>query len=264
MYHRICLWAIVGSLLGCGAASVPSRCLAALNSEFFMSSTNRDDWKPEPPLTGEAALKAEQEAAAQLSAMKDENGQCKYLVISERLDPDSPEKRVTSINYKGSKIDNEALKLTARLFRISTIIADNSNIKDEQLRYFSGLKSLTSLVLTNTAVTDKGMVHLRHLANLETLHLSGTKVSDRGLDDIARLSDLRILNLSKTKVTSGNEEVAPFGQARLASAFRDRAEQRRLDATGQDDASASLDHRQDEGNRRGGRSAEEGDSKTFG
>ena len=59
-------------------------------------ATETDDWKPEPPLAGEAARKAEQDAAAKLSAIKDENGGRKYLVISERLDPDSPEKRVTS------------------------------------------------------------------------------------------------------------------------------------------------------------------------
>ena len=181
---------------------VGPRCQAGPAAGFLTSSNNPDDWKPEPPLAGEAARAAEQDAAAKLSAMKDANGGSKYLVISERLDPDSPEKRVTAINYKGSKLDNEALKLTARLFEIGTIIANDCNIRDEQLRYFSGLKSLTSLVLTNTSVSDKGMIHLRRLANLETLHLSGTKVSDGGVGTIARLGDLRILNLSKTKVTS--------------------------------------------------------------
>jgi hypothetical protein len=212
MCRRVCLWAVTMSLVGCAAVSAPPRCQAQPLPAILVSNT-RDEWKPEPRLTGEAARKAEQAAAAKLSSFKNAQGRAKYLVISERLDPDSPEKQVTSINYMGAKLDDEALKLTARLFRIGTIIADSSNIRDEQLRYFSGLKSLTSLVLNNTAVGDKGMVHLRRLSKLQTLHLAGTKVSDRGLDDIARLSDLKILNLSKTKVTSaGMKKLLPLNR----------------------------------------------------
>jgi Leucine-rich repeat (LRR) protein len=148
---------------------------------------------------------AEQEAAEKLSTFKDKNGSGKYLVISEKIDPEKPEKRVTSINYK------EALKLTARLYRISTIIADNSNISDDDLKYFSGLAVLTSLVLTNTGITDAGMANLRPLSNLETLHLSGTKVTDAGLDDIAQLTNLKILNLSQTGVTdAGMKKLVPL------------------------------------------------------
>ncbi|MGA7702307.1 MAG: hypothetical protein WCB27_22150, partial [Thermoguttaceae bacterium] len=102
---------------------------------------------------------AELEAAEKLTALKDKNGGGRYLVISEKIEPGKPEKRVTSINYKGATIDEEALKLTARLYRISTIIADNSNISDDDLKYFSGLTVLTSLVLTNTGITDKGMAN---------------------------------------------------------------------------------------------------------
>ena len=35
---------------------------------------------------------AELEAAEKLTAFKDKNGHAKYLVISERVDPDKPEK----------------------------------------------------------------------------------------------------------------------------------------------------------------------------
>jgi hypothetical protein len=154
---------------------------------------------------------AELEAAEKLTAFKDEKGHAKYLVISERSDPDKPEKRVTSINYKDAKIDEETLKLTARLYRISTIIADKTNISDDDLKYLSGLTVLTSLVLTDTGITDAGLAHLRPLSNLQTLHLSGTKVSDAGMDDIARLTNLKILNLSKTNVSdAGMKKLVPL------------------------------------------------------
>jgi Leucine-rich repeat (LRR) protein len=154
---------------------------------------------------------AEQEAAAKLSAFKDAKGRGKYLVISERPDPDKPEKRVTCINYKGAKIDDETLELTARLYRIGTVLAADTNIADDQLKYFSGLTALTSLVLANTPITDAGLTHLRPLANIETLYLANTKVSDRGLDDVGRLTTLKILDLSQTKVTdNGMEKLVPL------------------------------------------------------
>jgi len=154
---------------------------------------------------------AELEAANKLTAFKDAKGGGEYLVISERIEPDKPEKRVTSINYKGAKVDEETLKLTARLYRIGTVIAADTNISDDQLKYFSGLTMLTSLVLSNTSISDAGLSHLRPLANIQALHLSGTKVSDAGLDDIARLNSLKILNLSHTEVTDeGMKKLLPL------------------------------------------------------
>ena len=50
---------------------------------------------------------AEKEAADKLTAFKDKKGLGKYLVISERVEAGKPDKRVTSINYKGAKIDEE-------------------------------------------------------------------------------------------------------------------------------------------------------------
>jgi hypothetical protein len=165
-----------------------------------------DKTKRERPVAVEPSgdKAAELDAFEKLNSFKtgkDPKSPRKYLVISERVEFDKPEKRVTSINYQGNQIDEEVLKLTARLYRIGTINADNSNIADDDLRYFSGLTALTSLVLTNTGITDAGMSHIRSLPNLEALHLSRTKVSDAGLDDIAHITTLKILNLSGTKVT---------------------------------------------------------------
>jgi len=237
MYHRICLWVGVGSLLWCVAgqaqspsvtgeshglnmrpsnfhrlldlpceddfASVAYRCQAEPHAELCVLR-EEDDLEPEP--LAAAVREAEQEAAAKLRSFKNKAGRAKYLVITEQ-----PDKRVTSINYMGAKIDDETLKLTARLCRIGTVNAGNSNITDTQLKYLSGLTSMNSLVLANTPITDKGLVHLRPLVNIQALHLSGTKVSDCGLDDIARLKSLKILNLSQTKVTGkGMKKLLPL------------------------------------------------------
>jgi len=89
---------------------------------------------------------------------------------------EQPDKRVTSINYMGAKIDDETLKLTAHLCRIGTVNASDCNITDNQLKYLSGLTSMTSLVLTPHADTDKGLVHLRPLANMQGIAPFHTKI----------------------------------------------------------------------------------------
>ena len=72
MYRRICFWAVTASLLGLAAllALLSSKCRGDVGGTVLVSNT-RDDYSPEPPLSGEAARKAEQEAAAKLTAMKD-------------------------------------------------------------------------------------------------------------------------------------------------------------------------------------------------
>jgi hypothetical protein len=153
-----------------------------------------DDLEPEE--LSPAERETEREVVAKLRSLKDAAGKQKCFVITEFAD-----KRCTSISFMGGKIDDEMLKLTARLARVSTVNAEKCGISDDQLEYFAGLKSLFTLVLSNTPITSKGLVHVRPLTNLQALHLSNTKVSDAGLDDIAQLRHLKILNLSQTKVT---------------------------------------------------------------
>ena len=187
--------------------------LVVSNWDAIKKVVRGDKDNHERPIPAEPAgdKVAEQDAAAKLEAFKDATGRAKYLVISERPDPDKPEKRVTCINYKGAKIDDKTLELTARLYRIGTVIAADCNITDDQLKYFSALTALTSLVLTNTPITDAGLSHLRPLVNIETLYLGNTKVSDRGLDEVARLTTLKILDLSETKVTGdGMKKLLPL------------------------------------------------------
>ena len=210
MYHRICLLAVMASLWWCmsGQAQSPSVAYRPQTEPYatFLVVQDNDDLEPEP--LSPAARQAEKETVAKLRGIKDDAGRAKCFVVTE-----GPDKCATSVAYTGGKINDETLKLTARLCRNGTVNADKCDITDDQLKHLSGLKSLINLVLSNTPVTDKGMVHLRPLTNLQTLHLSNTKVSDPGLDDIAQLKNLKILNLSQTKVTDrGMKKLLPLTQ----------------------------------------------------
>lgn len=168
--------------------------------------------------TGDPA--AEQEAAAKLNAFTEvvkveadggtkEKKVSMYLVISE-----PPEKKVTSVNFCGKPVSDEALALVSKLYRVMTINAGGCKITDDQLKHFGGLRGLNNLILNETAVTDAGLANLRPLAgNLGTLYLGETPITDRGLDDIAALTKLKILDLSKTKITDeGLKKLAPLGE----------------------------------------------------
>jgi hypothetical protein len=152
---------------------------------------------------------AEREAAAKLEAMKFDGKS--YLVVSERVSYDSPEKHVTSINLNELPISDEAIALVPKLYRVITVNASRCKIANDQLKCFKGLSILNNLILDNTPITDEGLVYLRPLSNLGALYLNNTNVSDRGLDDVASLRRLKILNLSGTKVTdAGMKKLLPL------------------------------------------------------
>jgi hypothetical protein len=98
-----------------------------------LTASGQDVWDL---LAHGSARAVEADAAAKLTAIKNPNKRSKYLVISEThqattfpatiLQPfleSKPDRQVTSINYQAQKIDDEALKLTSLLRRISTVNA---------------------------------------------------------------------------------------------------------------------------------------------
>jgi hypothetical protein len=200
MCYRICLCAVVASLLSCIAQAQPASSPYPNPSrphDTFLVSQQTDDLEPEP-LSAEQR-ETEKEVYTKLRGFKDAAGKAKCFVIVERFG--EADRCVTSVTFMGGKIDDEMLKLTARLARISTINADKCEITDDQLKQIADLKSLTTLVLSNTPITGKGFAQLHGLDKLQALHLSNSKVSDAALDDIAQIKHLKILNLSQTKVT---------------------------------------------------------------
>ena len=170
--------------------------------------------------TGDTA--AEQEAAAKLSELQ-RHGKSIYLVISE-----PPDKRVTSINFCGKPVGEDALALVPKLYRVITVNAGDCKITNDQLKYFSGLSILNNLILNDTPVTDAGLVHLRPLSNLGTLYLSGTQISDRGLDDVAALNQTEDIGpLEDQSDRRGTQEAAAAGRSELAPAVGNRDHRRR-------------------------------------
>jgi hypothetical protein len=200
MHSRTCLLAVAIGFLW--AVAGPSQRCFSLDRDVpgtVPVLQQNDDLEPLP--LDPAAKEAEQDAAAKLRKSK-------YFVVTEQ-----PDSRVTSVNFMGAKVDDEAFKQTAKLCRVSTVNADGSNVTDDLLKHLSGLTSMTSLVLSNTPITDKGIVHLRPLPKLQALYLSKTKLSDAGLDDVAQIKNLRILNLSQTKVTDeGMKKLLPLAK----------------------------------------------------
>ncbi len=141
---------------------------------------------------------------------------------------------VTSINYKGAKIDNETLKLTARLFRIGTDHRRQLQHHRRSVAVFLRPEIAdVSLVLNNTPITRQGHGPPSPAGQHQSLHLSSTKISDRGLDDHRPVEKPQnIESLENESDGQGDEEVAPAEEAQLASAFRNGDHRRRLEAIG--------------------------------
>ena len=142
----------------------------------------------------------EQEAFARLQKQK-------YAVISDR-----PERRVFGVNFCAKAVNDDALMLVAKLYRLTTLNAAGTKLTDDQLNYLDGLTTLTTLNLSKTKVSDEGLKTLLPLVNLKSLVLSDTAVTDAGLAHLAGMKNLGRLSIKGTKVT-------PAGIERLKKAL---------------------------------------------
>jgi len=167
---------------------VESVLLIVLGAVLWLKLTSRGQ-QVLTQLTMGQRIAAEQESAARLRELG-------VLVIAE-----PPDKRVTSINFRGQSIDAETMEHVARLFRLQSLDLATTNVSDDRLASIDELAELSNLVLGGTPVTDAGAQHLARLPAVVALHLRGTKISDQGLPDIAKIESLRILDLSETCVT---------------------------------------------------------------
>jgi len=140
-----------------------------------------------PRITPEQ-IEAEQQAAEALRKLG-------VLVIAE-----PPDKRVTSANFRGAELTDEAAAHLAALCRMQSLNLADSKLADEQLRHVAGLTELSSLVLAGTPLTDQGLAHLKGLPNLESLLIPRTKVTNDGLRHLSEVTSIAILELSNTAV----------------------------------------------------------------
>ena len=166
---------------------------------------------------------AEQEAAAKLRGFKDDKEKSIYLVISE-----PPDKRVTSINFCGKPVGDDALALVPKLYRVMTVNAGDCQITSDQLKYFSGLSILNNLILNDTpdhrrgtgpsssAQQSRDALPERH-ADLRSR--SGRRRQPKQIEDIGPFQ-----NQSHRR---GTEKAAAAGRTELASAVGNRDHQRR-------------------------------------
>ena len=128
------------------------------------------------------------------------------------LGADPQDKHITSVNFAGHAIDDDALLLVGKLYSLTTFDASGTKINDDQLDYIAWMPTLHTLNLSKTKVTDAGLEKLASLDNLQWLVLSDTDVSDVGIDHLAGVKTLARLTIDGTKVT-------PAGIARLKKAL---------------------------------------------
>jgi hypothetical protein len=145
---------------------------------------------------------AEQEAVQQLR-------QRGALVMA-----DLPGGHVSSVNFLGKPIDDEALRHLAALHWVQSVDVSRTNIRDEQLRCLEPLGYLAALSASATHLTDEGMDEIARLGALEQLVITETRIGDDGLRRIARARNLVVLDLCHTRVTDAGV-AALVGMPRL-------------------------------------------------
>jgi len=140
------------------------------------------------PRTTPQQIEAEQQAAAALR-------EAGVLVIAE-----PPDKRVTSVNFRGQPLTGQTAAHLADLFRLQALNLAESKLADEHLGHIAGLRELSSLVLAETPVTDQGLTHLKELEHLESLLIADTRITNDGLRHLSGVTSIAILELSNTQV----------------------------------------------------------------
>ena len=87
------------------------------------------------------------------------------------------------VQFAGTKITDDALKLLVTLPRIDYVGLRDTAITDAGLANLEPLTGITGINLTGTKITDAGLTHLRKMSRLTKLNLTNTAVTDRGVQE---------------------------------------------------------------------------------
>ncbi|MEX2302561.1 MAG: hypothetical protein WD733_16580 [Bryobacterales bacterium] len=110
--------------------------------------------------------------------------------------------RITSLNLRGSWIDDSEMFEIADLPALKRLNLSHTRITDEGLLRIKDLKTIEELNLEYTElVTDGGLLCVRDWRNLTHLNLRGTRVGDGTMEILGKLVQLRTLDACDTDVT---------------------------------------------------------------
>lgn len=102
----------------------------------------------------------------------------------------------------GPAIDDEGLKVVARLSKLRTLNLSWTDISDAGLAHLTSLAELRCLYLYQTRISDDGLFQLRPLKRLETIGLSGKSIGDAAFEHLGTLGGLKHVVLDDSSVTS--------------------------------------------------------------
>jgi Leucine-rich repeat (LRR) protein len=110
--------------------------------------------------------------------------------------------RVTSVNLRGSWINDVEMLEIARLEGLKRLNLSHTRITDEGLLCIKNLKSIEDLNLEYAElITDGGMTSIRGWPNLTRLNIRGTRVGDGTMEILGGLVQLVALDVGDTDVT---------------------------------------------------------------
>ncbi|MCC7476541.1 MAG: hypothetical protein IT425_14210 [Pirellulales bacterium] len=109
--------------------------------------------------------------------------------------------RVTSVDLRGCKVDDQSLGSLAGLRYVEVLQLDRTLITDDGLSAFLSMPHLRELHLRYTPITDRAAPLLAQLQNLKSVHLTGTKLTDLAVKDLSKLRNLETLFIRWTRIT---------------------------------------------------------------
>jgi Leucine-rich repeat (LRR) protein len=110
--------------------------------------------------------------------------------------------RITSVNLRGSWINDVEMLEIARLQGLRQLDLSHTRITDEGLLYIKNLQTVEDLNLEYAElITDGGMMCVRGWPNLTRLNLRGTRVGDGTMETVGGLVQLKALDVGDTDVT---------------------------------------------------------------
>jgi len=133
-----------------------------------------------------------------------------------RIDGEKPSQPVWSVDFQGSAITAQDLRLLSSFPDLETLNLVDTPLDDEGLQHVAGCQRLKELDLSGTKITDAGLTRLAALEELTTLGLNRTAITDAGLLSLAPLKKLSPPAVFEAQVTDA-------GLQRLEAAKRETA-----------------------------------------
>jgi len=108
---------------------------------------------------------------------------------------------VERIDFANRPLTTAGITYLVQLPRIRKLNLRGTKIDDNSLKVLSRLRNLEELDVSETAVDDEGISHLLKLQSLRVLAMKGCLVTDKGLSTLATLPNLSVLNVENCELS---------------------------------------------------------------